>query len=146
MAGSSVTITYDDGQDGATMSHRGRIRKVIADWVSDDSAGTAAGTTRKIVGELIKVVTDPGTAAPTDNWDVIITDEEGVDVCAACMNSAALIARDTSNTEQTYLYLQESSGTPIGISAFPVVCDKLTISIANAGNSKTGQVILYYRV
>ena len=31
------------------------------------------------------------------------------------------------------------------VAAFPVVCDKLTISIANAGNSKTGQVILYVR-
>lgn len=143
MAGSSVTFTYDDGVDAA--GRYGGITKVIADWVSDDSAGTAAGTTRKIVGQLVKVVTDPGSTAPSDNWDVIVTDEESVDVTAKCMNAALLIARDTANSEETYLYLQEASATPVGIGAFPVVCDKLTISIANAGNSKTGQVILYIR-
>lgn len=143
MAGSSMTFTYDDGADGA--GNRGRIRRIICDWVSDDSAGTASATTRKIVGELIKVVTDPGGTAPTDNWDTVITDPEGVDVTAACMNAALLIARDTANTEETYLYLKEASGTPIGIGAFPVVCDPLTVAVANAGNSKTGQIIIYYR-
>lgn len=142
MAGSSVTITYDDGVDGA--GYRGSIRKVIADWVSDDTAGTASGTTRKIVGRLIKIQTDPGSAAPTDNWDVTITDSEGVDVLAKCQNATALINRDTANTEETYLYILNADTSPIGIAAFPVVCDTLTVSIANAGNSKTGQVILYY--
>lgn len=143
MAGSSMTFTYDDGWD--RLGQQCRIRRVIADWVSDDSDGSASGTTQKVVGELIKVVTDPGSAAPSDNWDVIITDEEGVDVTAVCQNAATLLTRDTANTEQTYLYILNADGTPIGIAAFPVVCDKLTIAVANAGNSKTGQIILYYR-
>lgn len=142
MAGSSMTFTFDSGIDSA--GSYGGVKKVLASWVSDDSAGTASGTV-KVVGQLVKIVTDPGPAAPSDNWDVVITDAEGVDVTAGCMNAAALIARDTANSEETYLYLKEASATPVGIGAFPVVCDVLTVAVANAGNSKSGQIILYYK-
>lgn len=144
MAGSSMTFTYDDGHDGAGRACS--IRKIIADWVSDDSNGTASGTTRKIVGRLIKITTDPGSVAPSDNYDVTIVDEKSVNVVANCQNATALGTRDTANNEETYLYILNADGTPIGIASYPVVCDKLTIGIANAGNSKTGQVILYYEV
>ena len=143
MAG-TMTLTYDDGVDGA--GRPGGLMKIIADWVSDASDGTASATTRKIVGELVKIVTDPGSTAPSDNWDTVITDEEGVDVTAKCQNAALLVARDTANSEETYLYILNADATPIGIAAFPVVCDKLTIAVANAGNSKTGQIILYVRL
>lgn len=142
MAGSSMTFTYDDGYDGS--NRQGAIRKVIADWVSDDSTGAASGTTRKIVGKLIKITTDPGSAAPSDNYDVTIVDEKSVSVVAGCQNLTALGTRDTANSEETYLYILNADGTPIGIPSYPVVCDKLTIGIANAGNSKTGQIVLYY--
>jgi hypothetical protein len=144
MAGMTATPTYDDGVDGK--GERGRLRKVLIDFLTDDTAGTATITTRKIVGELVKIQTDPGSVAPTDNFDVVITDPEGIDVLAGCMNAATLLTRDTANTEETYLYLKEASATPIGIASYPVVCDPLTVSIANAGNAKTLQVILYYRV
>ena len=141
MAGSSMTFTYDDGQDGRGQ-HCG-VRKVIVDWLSDDSDGTVSGTTRKIVGMLIKGVTDPGSAAPTDNYDITITDEDGVDVLAVCQSTLA--NRDTTNSEQAYFLVLDTAGTPLAQSIHPVVCDKLTISIAAAGNAKTGQLILYYK-
>lgn len=141
MANSSMTITYDDGND-RTANQCG-IRRILVDWLSDDSDGTCTGTTGKIVGTLIKGVTDPGSAAPTDNYDVTITDEEGVDVLAACQSTLA--NRDTTNSEQAYFLVLDAAGTPLAQSVHPVVCDKLTISIANAGNAKTGQLILYYK-
>lgn len=145
MAGSSMTFTYDDGADGA--GYRGSIRKVIAEFLTDDATGSVAGTTRKIVGELIKIVTDPGTAAPSANWDVVLTDEEGVDLSVHLSDAAiaALIARHASNTEETYLPLEDEAGTA-RIALWPVVCDKLTITVNNGGNAKNGQIILYYRV
>lgn len=142
MAGSSMSFTYDDGADGAGL--RGNIRKVIADWTSDDSDGTASGTTRKIVGRLIKAVTDPGSVAPTDDYDITITDPEGLDVLAVCQSG--LSNRDTANSEQVYFLVLDAAGTPLAQSIHPVVCDPLTIAVANAGNSKTGQIILYYEV
>jgi hypothetical protein len=144
MAGSSTSVTYDDGADGA--GHQGSIRKVLIDFTTDDTTGSVAVTTRKIVGELIKIVTDPGGTAPTDSYDIVLTDEEGVDLSVHMddVAIAALIARDTANTEETYLPLEDTAGTG-RIAAFPVVCDKLTVTVNNAGNSKTGQIILYYR-
>lgn len=144
MAGSSTTITYDDGADGA--GYRGSIRKVIIDFLTDDASGSVACTTRKIVGELIKIVTDPGSAAPTANWDVVLTDEEGVDLSIHMddVAIAALIARHTTTTLETYLPLEDTAGTG-RVASWPVVCDKLTVTVNNAGNSKTGQIILYYR-
>lgn len=142
MAGSSMTFTYDNGDDYT--AGRGSIRKVIADWVSDDAAGTASGTTSKIVGRLIKAVTDPGSTAPDANYDIAITDEEGVDVLTACQSTLA--NRHTSTTEEVYFLVKDAAGTPLAQSVHPVVCDKLTVAVSAAGNSKTGQVILYYEV
>lgn len=138
MAGSSMTFTYDEGVDGG--GYRGCVRKVLVEWTSDSATGAVSGTTRKIVGQIVKATTDPGSAAPTDNYDIAITDEEGVDILANCQTTLA--NRDTSNTEETYFFLQEA--TPSASIRLPVVCDQLTIAVSNAGNSKTGQLILYY--
>lgn len=141
MTGSSMTFTYDDGSDGAGVF--GGIKRILVDWVSDSATGAVSGTSRKIVGELIKGVTDPGTPAPTDNYDINITDEDGVDVLAACKKGLA--DRDTANSEQQYFLLLNDDTAPLSMAKHPVVCDQLTIAITNAGNSKAGQLILYYR-
>ena len=134
MAGSSMTFTYDD---------IGKIRKVIADWTSDDTTGAVSGTCKKITGTLIKGVTDPSATAPTDNYDIAITDSEGLDVLGNCVDNLA--DRDTANTEEVYFLVSNLAATDPAGNLHPVVCDPLTISVTNAGNSKQGQVILYYR-
>lgn len=146
MAGSATTITYDNGDMGADVGGRGGIRRVLIDFTTDDTTGSVACTTQKISGELIKIVTDPGSSAPTDNWDVVLTDDEGVDLSVHMddVAIAALIARHTTTTLETYLPLEDTAGTA-RIGAWPVVCSPITVTVNNAGNSKTGQIILYYR-
>ncbi len=141
MAGSAMTFAIDKGMD--SLGGYGPIRKLIVSWTSDDTTGAVSGTSPKIVGTLIKAVTDPGSAAPDDNYDIAITDEEGVDVLAACQNG--LSNRDTANSEQVYFLVLDTAGTPLAQSVHPVVCDALTIAVTNAGNSKTGQLVLYYK-
>lgn len=143
MAGSSMTFTYDDGIDGAGLP--GRIRKIIVDWVSDSATGAVSGDTRKISGELIKAVTNPGTTAPSANYDIDITDPEGTDVLANCIAAGRLQNRHTSTTEIVYFFVENVDTAPLASSSAPVVCDVLTIAITNAGNSKVGRLILYYR-
>lgn len=134
MAGSSMTFTYDD---------LGDIRKVIAAWVSDDATGAVSGTSKKITGSLIKAITDPSATAPTDNYDIAITDEESFDVLTNCMDDLA--DRDTANTEEVYFLVSNLEGAnPAGV-VHPIVSDALTFAVTNAGNSKEGQIILYYR-
>lgn len=141
MAGSSMAFTYDDGVDGA--GRRCGLSKVLVDWTSDSATGAVSGTTRKIVGKLIKAVTDPGAAAPSDDYDIALTDEEGVDVLGNVQSTLA--NRDTANSEEVYFLVKDAAGTPLAQSVHPVVCDTLTVAVTNAGNSKTGQIILYYQ-
>ena len=143
MAGSSVTFTYDDGGDGIGLT--GSIRQVIIDWVSDSATGAASGTSHKIVGTLIKAVTIPGAggSAPTDNYDITLSDGNVTDFLANC--KTGLANRDTANTEEVYFFLVDQDSSPLSLAARPVVCDTLAVAISNAGNTKTGRIILYYR-
>ena len=108
-----------------------KIKKVKFAWVSA-ADGTAAGTTTNVyTGEIIRLVTIPsgGGTAPTDDYDIVINDEDTTDVL---MGAGA--NRDTANTEQV---LASSLGC--------VANDKLAISVSNAGNAKAGTAIIYIR-
>ena len=61
MAGATMTFTYDT---------EGPIKRIIADWLSDDADGTTSGDSVKVSGYLLRAVTDPGSAAPTANYDI----------------------------------------------------------------------------
>lgn len=142
MAGSSMAFTYDGGSDG--FGGFGGVKKITATWTSDSSSGAASGITAKIAGRLIKGITVPGAggAAPTDNYDINITDEQSVDVLAGCKKGLA--DRDTANTEEQYFMLLNNDTSPLSMALQPVVCSTLTIAVTNAGNSKTGTIVLYY--
>jgi len=110
------------------------IKKIKFEWTSVDGgadAGKATKTTTKFfTGEIIRLVTIPDAVdAPTDNYGVTITDEDGTDVL---MGGGLL--RDTLNTEQV---LASSLGC--------VANDKLTLNISAAGNAKKGTAIIYIR-
>jgi len=149
MAGSSATITYDDGHDGAGI--HGAIRKIIIAWTSDDTTGAVTATTRKISGTLLKVVTDPGAAAPTANYDIAITDGNSLDVLSSLGGAGAGVAptlanRHTSTTEVVHLWSESvvTTGHPLP-GTEPYVCDILSVAVTNAGNSKNGTITIYYR-
>lgn len=134
MAG-TIAFTYDRGP--------GPVKRVIADWVSDASAGTALATTSaKIVGRIVKSVTVPSaTAAPSDNYDIALADEESVNPLAGCDDTLDNLS--TSATQERYFFVEDTDSSPLAKSVHPVVCSPITVSIANAGNSKAGKLVLY---
>lgn len=97
-------------------------------WESD-SAGSASGTTvESYTGLIYRFVTVPSsTSAPDDNYDVVVTDKNGVDVL---MGAGA--NRDTANTEFVTQY-------DLGA----VVDSQLTFTISNAGDTNAGTIYLY---
>jgi hypothetical protein len=111
------------------------VKKIKFEWTSVNGGGddgkASKTTTNVYTGEIIRLVTIPGVApdAPTDNYDVTITDEDGTNVL---MGAGA--DRDTANTEQV---LASSLGC--------VANDKLTLNIAAAGSAKKGTTIIYIR-
>lgn len=114
-------------------SHKGAklIQRVIVDWTSDGS-GDATEELENLHGFLVKMTTDPdAAAAPTAAYDVTLVDEDGADALAG-----AGADRSASDVESVY---------PVGSGAqTPVLlCGAHTLTIANAGASKAGRVVLY---
>ena len=108
------------------------VRKIVAAWTSDNATGAVEGTTSfPYDGQIIGLTTIPGAAgdAPDDNYDVTITDAGGHDVLLG-----AGLNRDTANTE--HVTVTSMAG---------VAGSKLTVSVAAAGNSKKGTIIVYVR-
>lgn len=135
----AITFTYDEGHD-RNGQYRG-VRKVIASWTSDGS-GDASGTTGKLAGLLVKAVTNP-TDGPTDNYDITLADEDGVNILAGCDDD--LTDRDTANSEEVYFLVKDHAGSPLAQSLHPVVCGPLTVTVAAAGDTKSGVLTLFLR-
>lgn len=140
MAGSVMTFTYDDGQDGVGLHCN--LRKVIATWTSDSSAGTVSGASRKVAGRIVKIQTLVGSPAPTSGYSVTITDDNSVNILGNSKQNLSSVA--VVGAVETYPLLIDADTTPLSVAAFPVVCSVLNIAIASAGNSKQGTLILFY--
>jgi len=112
------------------ITHTG-IKKIAMTWISS-AGGAADGTTSTAFdGKLIGLTTIPagGASAPTDDYDVAITDAAGHDVLLG-----AGANRDTANTEHV---AEASLGAVAG--------SRLTLAVTNAGDTKGGVVVLYVR-
>src|SRR3990167_1977592 len=113
-----------------------RIYKLTLAVVADASAATVPATILNRSGAdlsntdglaLVSVTTDPGSTAPTDNWDLTFTDANSLDLMqSACLN------RDTTNTESC-------SANPAPLSG------NITMNITNNSvNSAIITVIVYF--
>ena len=110
-----------------TESTFSKVKKIKWSWTSTAGGAADLVTNEAYFGEVLSVVTNPDdSAAPTDNYDITITDVEGYDVL-----QGAGANRDTANTE---------TAVP---TAKSVAHGKLTLNVANAGDSKSGTVVLY---
>ena len=121
----------------------GPVHRIEVEWTSDDTTGAVSGTSAfNVFGRLLRAVTVPsGTAAPSADYDIALSDEESVDVLGACVGG--LGDRHTSNTESVELLLSNTDVSPLPIAEHPAMAGPLTVAITNAGNSKAGTLILY---
>jgi hypothetical protein len=118
-------------------STTGNIRKVVFTCTADAADGSfpATAITRKVEGRLIQLITDPGTTAPTDNYDITLVDGNGLDVLQGVGAN-----RDTANTESAAIVFSSTSINPVVDES-----DTLTLTIANNSvNSATITITLVY--
>jgi len=108
------------------------MSKITFSWTSNASGAASGATTNNYSGVIYRIVFEPGSSAtqPTDLYDVTLTDDDGIDILDGA-------GGDLSNATTDQL-----QGL-IGVSA--VANSKLTLTISNAGDSKTGTVIVYLR-
>lgn len=128
MAG-SITTTIKE-------CHKGHQKISIA-WTSDAS-GDVNGTNIPLTGIIFRVVTDPGGggSAPTDNYDISLTDP---DDAAVDVMQSQLANRDTANAEAIDFcgVGALTNGSPIYVNG------EYGFKVANAGNAKSGTVHIY---
>lgn len=96
------------------------LKIIKVDWIcATDNSFTNHEIDIAPNGRIELVVTDPGTTAPTDNYDIQLLDSTGVDIMGG-----GLADRDTANTEQSHPLVD---GSP----AYRPVNGKMTLSISN---------------
>jgi len=111
-------------------SKQGGVWKCTWAWTSDASGNVSGNTKQLPYGYVIRVETDPGSTAPTDNYDVTLLDTGGIDIIQGVGAD-----RDTANTETT------NFSSPLWHDGSRVV----DLTIANAGNAKVGVLTLWIR-
>lgn len=128
MAG-TATVT----RRSATLLGR-EIEIIRVAWTGDASDGTVPDTSLGVVaGQLERITTNPGSTAPTANYDITVEDEDGLD-----MLGGAGANRHTSNSEEAAL--------PLGTYFLRTVADTLTFKLAGQSvASATGVFKLYIR-
>lgn len=107
------------------------VKKLTLSWTADAAAATvpATATAWPINGYILHVVTNPGTTAPTDDYNITLLDSDTSDAMGG-----ALLLRDEANTENVAPTIP-----------YRFVAGKLTFTLAdNAVNSAVGECIIYF--
>lgn len=113
---------------------------VTCDWTSDPG-GLASGTTLRIVGELVKGTTVPGSPQPADLYDITLLDAADVNVLA--LSEADLSSRSDTDSQVVYFCLENSTGGILD--RVPAIADALAVRVAGAGSETQGQLVLLVR-
>ena len=127
----SVTIT--EINDPGHNPELNGIQKIIWKWDTMDSGEIKPSlnkTTHKYSGECVRLITVPGSPAPSDKYDVIILDEDGYDILGGGGTD-----RSNTNTETVH-------ATNLGA----CVHTTLSLKVIDPGELQSkGTTILYIR-
>lgn len=132
MAG-TITVTSREKVNYGLASSK-YCEVVTVSFVGDAADGSVPVLSVPLAGFLVKVVTNPGSTAPTANWDIALQDPEDSALDAA---AGKLVDRHTTTSEQVYP-LVTGAACPIFLAG--------TYGLAvtnNAVNSATGKIVLY---
>lgn len=116
------------------------ITKVTVDWTCGAN-GDVEQTLATRAGTIRRVTFDPdATTPPVNLYDVTLSDSAGIDLLQG------LGANLASNAASSVVPLETAGdGASITSGAAVVFCDRLALSITNAGVSKVGRIILHLR-
>lgn len=106
------------------------IREIKWDWLSTDGGAVSSASGYQYTGVIVKAIfkSDAASTDPTDLYDVTILDDNGFDVLighGANITKAATVQKTSTDAS---MFVKDTF---------------LTLTIANAGNAKGGEVYLY---
>ena len=114
-----------------TPNNRTGVHKLVFAYVADSGGGSVPATASNapIDGYVFLVTTNPGTTAPTANYDITLTDTDGVDIMAGDLADRSATVSEQEDAAYGSRYVE-------GI---------LTLTITNNSvNSAVGTVNVYY--
>lgn len=138
-AAGTVTVTRSTrsySQGGASVPYVGVIQ---IDWVADAANGSVPNTNIPISGYVTKVITNPGSTAPTALYDIAFGDPEDTALDAL---AGAVGNRSAATTEQVYPAIAGAPGTVTAVAPFLQGTYRFQLT-NNSVNSATGRVLLY---
>jgi hypothetical protein len=110
-----------------TEEHNAPLQKIVFSWTSS-AGGAADGTTSYgYSGLLERVLIVPGATTPSDQFDVVLLDDDSRDLLYG-------VGANCSNADTTVI---EDAGI--------IANDKITLGVTNAGNAKNGTVVVFVR-
>ena len=99
------------------------------EWTSDGTGDASEAAPGSFTGLVFECITIPdGSAAPTADYDITITDDDGVDVLRG-------LGADRATATTEYLHINQDGLGVVHHSA-------LTLTVANAGDTKEGAIYL----
>lgn len=105
----------------------GNVRKITATCVADAADGSFPATALPAFeGRLLAFATNPGATAPTDNYDLVVTNQHGHDVLQGLGAN-----RDTANTEQMPV-VYTGTGTHPAVDESDVLTLAITNNVVNS--------------
>lgn len=108
-------------------------KQIVSVTFTADSSGNASRTVA-LSGFVFRVVTNPGTPAPTANYDITLIDIDGIDTIQNLLQN-----RHTINSEEvTFCGANALTvGPPIHVNG------NYVLTVANAGNGGNGVIRFY---
>lgn len=111
------------------------IEKIVIDATADAADGSFPAFPISLNGYVLKVVTNPGSVAPQDNYDIYLYDPDDAALDAMALT---LENRDTANGECVYPVGTSGAATPI------FLCGTYSLEIKNNNvNSATTKIVFY---
>ena len=134
MAGSSSTLTSRVRTEVGRGAHSKSVEIVTVTWVADDTDGSVPNLSIDMKGWCTKIITNPGSTAPTAAYDIILGDPS-----EAAFDSldSALADRSATATEEVYP-VATGAQTPI------LLAGTYTLTLSgNSVNDALGTIIFY---
>jgi len=130
-----LLFPYTSFADSAVIkvdTQRGPDRKFELSWSTTDGTVTDYNLP-SFCGFVVLGVIDPGTTAPTANYDIAFNDEYGMDIFGGAMEN-----RSATDEEQAVPLIGGAYGSRY-------VCGQLTLSITNNSAAANGKVVIYVK-
>lgn len=127
-AAGSQTIRHDNGNP---INKQNLVRRIDIDWIADAAGAVTELAAFGINGKILALATNPGSPAPTANYDIRILNEHGIDVLQGLGAN-----RHTTTTEMVSIVYTTTD-------VHPAVAGPCTLEVLNAGNLGAGSLTLY---